>query len=95
MFIDFCCFLHDKYIIPNRFTNKELIAHKDSLHNQLKKLNHLPSIVWGGYKSLPHIISKRCENERSVPLLPNFEDGAFAVAKRSLKHMNASPSPAW
>ena len=34
-----------QYIIPNTFTNKESIAHKDSLHNQLKKFNHFPWIV--------------------------------------------------
>ena len=37
-----------QHIIPNTFTNKESIAHKDSLHNQLKNFISYPSIVWGG-----------------------------------------------
>ena len=36
-----------QYIIPNTFTNKESIAHKDSLHNQLNKIISYPSVVWG------------------------------------------------
>ena len=35
-------------IVPNTFSNKESIAHKESLHNQLKKIIHSPSIVEGG-----------------------------------------------
>ena len=35
-------------IIPNTFSNKESIAHKDSLHNQLKNFISYPLIVWGG-----------------------------------------------
>ena len=35
-------------IVPNTFSNKESIAHKESLHNLLKKFIHFPSIVWGG-----------------------------------------------
>ena len=47
-----------QYIIPNTFTNKESIAHKDSLQKQLKQFNHFPSPVWGrgGYESLLDII---------------------------------------
>ena len=37
-----------QYIIPNTFTNKEYIAHKDSLHNQLKEFIHLPQLFWEG-----------------------------------------------
>jgi len=37
-----------QYIIPNTFTNKESIAHKDYLQKQLKNFNHFPSPVWGG-----------------------------------------------
>ena len=35
-------------IVPNTFSNKESIAHKESLHNLLKKFIHFPSIVKGG-----------------------------------------------
>ena len=34
--------------MPNTFSNKESIAHKESLHNQLKKFIPFPSIVGGG-----------------------------------------------
>ena len=34
--------------MPNTFSNKESIAHKESLHNQLKKFIPFPSIVEGG-----------------------------------------------
>ena len=34
-----------QYIIPNTFTHKESIAHKDSLHNQLNLFISYPSIV--------------------------------------------------
>ena len=37
-----------QYIIPNTFTNKESIAHKDSLHNQLKKNNDFPQLFREG-----------------------------------------------
>ena len=37
-----------QYIIPNTFVNKELIARKGSLHNQLNNFISYPSIVWGG-----------------------------------------------
>ena len=45
-------------IVPNTFSNKESIAHKESLHNQLKKINHYPSTVEGGgvINQFPHII---------------------------------------
>ena len=35
-------------IVPNAFNNKESIAHKESLHNQLNKFISYPSIVEGG-----------------------------------------------
>ena len=38
-----------QYIVPNTFSNKEPIAHKDSLHNQFKKIISYPSIVWGWF----------------------------------------------
>ncbi len=34
--------------IPNTFSNTESIAKEESLHNQLKKINHYPSTVEGG-----------------------------------------------
>ena len=34
--------------VPNTFSNTKSIAHKDSLHNQLKKFIHYPSTVEGG-----------------------------------------------
>ena len=34
----YICQYKIQYIIPNTFTNKESIAHKDSLHNQLNSL---------------------------------------------------------
>ena len=40
-------------IVPNTFSNKESIAHKESLHNQLKKIIHSPSIVEGGGLLIP------------------------------------------
>ena len=49
-------------IVPNTFSNKESIAHKESLHNQLKKINHYPSTVEGGGEGLlissPHYFEK-------------------------------------
>ena len=35
-------------IVPNTFSNTESIAQEESLHNQLKKINHYPSTVEGG-----------------------------------------------
>ena len=40
-------------IVPNTFSNKESIAHKESLHNQLKKFISFPSIVEGGGLLIP------------------------------------------
>ena len=37
-----------QHIIPNTFSNKESIAQKDSLQNQLKNFISYPLIVWGG-----------------------------------------------
>ena len=37
-----------QYIVPNTFSDKELIAQEDSLHNQLKNFISYPLIVWGG-----------------------------------------------
>ena len=34
--------------MPNTFSNTESIAQEESLHNQLKKINHYPSTVEGG-----------------------------------------------
>ena len=36
-------------IVPNTFSNKESIAHKESLHNLLEKVYSLYSIVGGGF----------------------------------------------
>ena len=41
-------------IVPNTFSNKESIAHKESLHNLLKKFIHFPSIVEGGAGGTNH-----------------------------------------
>ena len=35
-------------IVPNTFSNKESIAHKESLHNLLKKFIHFPQLLRGG-----------------------------------------------
>ena len=54
-----------QYIIPNTFTNKESIALKDSLHNQLNLFISFPSIVYGGsvfLKSLRDTIGTRIAN---------------------------------
>ena len=39
-------------IVPNTFSNTESIAQEESLHNQLKKINHYPSTVEGGGEGL-------------------------------------------
>ena len=44
----YICQYKIQYIVPNTFSNKESIAHKESLHNLLKKFIHSPSIVEGG-----------------------------------------------
>ena len=35
-------------VVPNTFSNKESIAHKESLHNPLKKFSSYPSIAEAG-----------------------------------------------
>ena len=44
----YICQYKTQPIVPNTFSNKESIAHKESLHNQLKKFIPFPSIVEGG-----------------------------------------------
>ena len=43
--LQYICQYKFQYIIPNTFTNKESIAHKDSIHNQLNNFVSYPSIV--------------------------------------------------
>ena len=38
-----------QYIVPNTFSNKESIAHKDSLHNRLNMFHHLPWLFGGEF----------------------------------------------
>ena len=63
----YICQYKIQYIIPNISTNKESIAHKDSIHNQLKTFNHYPLIVWGGgvinhFWTLPERRKVSCQN---------------------------------
>ena len=37
-----------QYTIPNTVTKKESIPHKSSLHNRMKKFNHLPQLLGEG-----------------------------------------------
>ena len=46
--VQYICQYKIQPIVPNTFSNKESIAHKDSVHNLLEKVFSLYSIVWGG-----------------------------------------------
>ena len=53
-------------IVPNTFSNKESIAHKESLHNQLKKrLITTPQLLRGGGLLIP---SQHYGNFEGFPL---------------------------
>ena len=60
-----------QYIIPNTFTNKESIAHKDSFHNQLKNFISYPSIVGGGGGVINHF-STLAAQPSAVTILPTL-----------------------
>ena len=64
-------------IVPNTFSNKESIAHKESLHNQLKKFIPFPSIVEGGGllipSSLPNISAESKQNHSNGNAIENME----------------------
>ena len=64
-------------IVPKTFSNTESIAQEESLHNQLKKINHYPSTVEGGggfinqfptLVGLPQSLSSQVWGDIGIPL---------------------------